>query len=221
MKFPVIIAFLVLSLSACGYLKQHERVALSQAESAGLVAVKKPHFDASFALPGTNFALYKHIILTDLDFSTTKVVKPSSISPFEVRWELTDDDRKYYQAKYSAAAQKYVIEEGGYKLVSVPAENTLLLKAKITEIAPLASKDDLKSRPNLMEVYSEGFGRMTIAFELYDSVSNKLIATTTDEHDLGRIWEKNNRVQNNFQIRLAFDFWMKNLKDELVSLSKK
>lgn len=72
-----------------------------------------------------------------------------------------------------------------------------------------------------MDVYSEGFGRMTIGFELYDSVSNKLIAVSSDDHELGTIWEKNNRVQNNIQIKLAFDYWMRNLKRELEALGKK
>jgi hypothetical protein len=221
MKSLMIITSFVVCLSACGYLQPHEKIALNQAQDTGLVAVKKPHFDASYILPNTNFGQYKKIILSDLDLSSTKIIKPSSFRPFEAPWELTDEDRSYYQSKYTAAAQKYLFENGGYSATSVPAANTLLLKARIAEIAPLASKDDFKSRPNLMDVYSEGFGRMTIVLELYDSVSNKLIATATDEHDLGRVWEKNNRVQNNFQIKLAFDFWMRNLKDELEALSKK
>lgn len=221
MKSPIVVAILMLSMTACGYMKPHEKAALHQAESAGLVSVKKPHFDVSFALPNTQFAQYKKVILSDLDFSSTKVITPSTMRPFEAPWELTDEDKKYYQSKYTASATNYLFGDKDYSLAAAPASDTLLLKTRITEIAPLASKDDLKSRPNLMDVYSEGFGRMTIVFELYDSVSNKLIAVTTDEHDLGRIWEKNNRVQNNFQIKLAFDFWMRNLKDELEALSKK
>jgi len=221
MKSLIIATLFALSLSACGYLHPHEKKALDQAQGAGLVAVKKPHFDASYVLPNTNFGQYKKIILSNLDLSSTKVIKPSSVRPFEAPWELTDEDRAYYQRKYTDAAQKYVLDNGGYSAATVPAADTLLLKGKITEIAPLASKDDFNSRPNLMDVYSRGFGRMTIALELYDSVSNKLVATATDEHELGRIWEKNNRVQNNFQIKSAFDFWMRNLKDELDALSKR
>lgn len=221
MKHLILPAFLILSLSACGYLKPHEKTAQSNAEQKGLVAVHKPHFDASYALPNTNFAQYKKIIVSDLDLSTTKIIKPTSTRSFEEPWELNDDDRKYYQAKYSTAAQTYVFDDGVYTAATTSAPDTLLLKTKIIEIAPLASKDDFKSRPNLIDVYSEGFGRMTIVFELYDSVSNKLVATSTDEHDLGTIWEKNDRVQNNIRVKLAFDFWMRNLKEELAALSKK
>ncbi|GGY66322.1 hypothetical protein GCM10011613_07810 [Cellvibrio zantedeschiae] len=221
MKSPILLAILVVSLSACGYLKSHEKATQSEALQAGLVAVPKPHFDASYAAPNTSFGKYKKIILSDLDLSKTKIFKPSSTRSFDEPWELNDEDKKYYQKKYESSAQRYLFDDGAYSVATQPAADTLLLKAKIVDISPLASKDDSKGRPNLMDVYSEGFGRMTIAFELYDSVSNKLVVTTSDEHDLGTIWEKNNRVQNNFQIKLAFDFWMRSLKEELESLSKK
>jgi len=221
MKYPVLIAALAISLSACGIVKPHEKVTQNQAQVAGLVAVHKPHFDASYALPNANLMQYKKIILSDLDLSSTKIIKPNTSRPFDEPWELNNDDRKYYQSKYVDSAKKFLFDDNEYVVATLPAADTLLLKTKITEIAPLASKDDFKGRPNLMDVYSEGFGRMTIAFELYNSVSNKLVMTVSDEHDLGNIWEKNNRVQNNFQIKLAFDFWMRNLKEELEHLAKK
>ena len=62
---------------------------------------------------------------------------------------------------------------------------------------------------------------MTVVFEIYDSISNKLVASATDEHDLGSMWEENNRAQNNLQIRLAFDFWLNNLGKELTAAVKK
>lgn len=220
MKNSLLIAVLAISVSACSFVKPHEKAAQSQAQQAGLVAVHKPQFDASFILPGVNLGQYKKIILGDVDFSSTLIRKPSSSRMLDEPWELNSGDKKYYQSKYEDSAKKYLFDSA-YAQATAAGADTLLLKTKITEIAPLASKDDSKGRPNLMDVYSEGFGRMTIVFELYDSVSNKLVAVTTDEHDLGTIWEKNNRVQNNFQVKLAFDFWLKNLKEELAATSKK
>jgi hypothetical protein len=221
MKYHILIAALTIGLSACGISKPHEKITQSQAQHAGLVAVHKSHFDASYVLPNANLGQYKKIILSDLDLSSTKIFKPSTSRPFDEPWELNNEDKKYYQAKYLDSANKSLFNDGAYAASLTPAADTLVLQTKITDIAPLASKDDFKGRPNLMDVYSEGFGRMTIAFELYDSVSHKLVMICSDEHDLGNIWEKNNRVQNNFQIKLAFDFWMKNLKEELEYSSKK
>jgi hypothetical protein len=220
MKYYLVIASLVLGLSACSFVKPHEKTTQALAQQTGLVEVHKSQFDASFILPGTNFGQYKKIILSDLDLTSTKIIKPSSPRAFEEAWELDKDDRKYYQEKYTESASRFLFDSA-YSLSDKPAADTLVLKTKITEIAPLASKDDFKSRPNLIDVYSQGFGRMTITFELYDSVSNKLVAIDSDEHDLGQIWEKNNRAQNNMQIKLAFDYWLRNLKRELETVNKK
>lgn len=221
MKRHIYIAVLVFSLSACGSIKPHEKVAQSQAQQAGLVAVHKPQFDVAFVAPNTNLSQYKKIIVSDLDLSSVKIIKPSSLHTFDEPWELNDGDKQYYQKKYADSVQKYLVSDGNFSATSASAADALVLKTKIVEIAPLASKDDSKGRPNLMDVYSEGFGRMTIVFELYDSTTNKLVALASDEHDLGNIWEKNTRVQNNIQVKLAFDFWLRNLKEELAEAVKK
>lgn len=221
MKLQIVIALFALGLSSCNIVKPHEKIAQSQAQQAGLTPVAKPHLDSTYTLPHTSFAQYKKIIVSDLDLFSVKIIQPNSRTGFDHPWELNKDDNVYYQAKYTESVKEFLFDDGNYDVAAAAGADTLLLKTKITEIAPLASKDDFKGRPNLMDVYSEGFGRMTIVFELYDSVSNKLIAIASDEHDLGNIWEKNNRVQNNVQISLAFDYWLRNLNEELVELAKK
>ena len=221
MRCKILAAMLVVSLSACGIAKPHEKIAQTQAEQAGLVAVAKPKLDTTFVLSHANLGQYKKIVLTELNLSTTKIIQPTSKIGFNTPWELNKDDIAYYQAKYTESAKEFLFDDGKYTAATAAGSDTLLLKAKITEIAPLASKDDFKGRPNIMDVYSEGFGRVTIVFELYDSTSNKLLLVTSDEHDLGRIWEKNTRVQNNIQIKLAFDFWLNYFAKELESVSKK
>jgi hypothetical protein len=221
MKFLFVLAVLCLGLCSCNIHKIHEKTAQSQAEQAGLTVISNPEFDASFLLSGADVSRYKKIILNELDFSGVKIIKPASSRSFQEPWELTEKDKAYYQRKFADSAKNYLFNKGTFTSATAPASDTFLLKTRITEIAPLASKDDFKSRPNLMDVYSEGFGRMTIVFELYDSVSNKLIALSSDEHDLGKMWEKNDRAQNNMQVRLAFDYWLKTLNDELSNLDKK
>lgn len=221
MKYQILAALFVLSLNACSITKPHEKVAQTQAQEAGLTVVAKPHLDSTYTLPHTNFAQYKKIIVSDLDLSSVKIIQPNSKTGFDHPWELNKDDNVYYQAKYAESAKEFLFDDGNYTAATSAGADTLLLKAKITEIAPLASKDDLRGRPNIMDVYSEGFGRMTIVFEVYDSTSNKLLLLTSDEHDLGIIWEKNTRVQNNIQIKLAFDFWLNFFSKELASQSKK
>ncbi len=221
MKCLSVLAVFILGLSSCNIHKIHEKAAQGQAEQAGLVAISKAEFDISFLLPGADVSQYKKIILNDLDFSGVKIIKPASSRNFQKSWNLTEDDKQYYQRKFIDSAKNYLFNQRRVSPATESASDTLILKTRITEIAPLASKDDIKSRPSLIDVYSEGFGRMTIVFELYDSVTNKLIMLSSDEHDLGKMWEKNDRAQNNMQVKLAFDYWLKNLNDELINIAKK
>lgn len=201
-----------LTLSGCGIAKPHEKAAKVEAERAGLVAVNKPRLDAVYKLPSVKLHSYKKLNIAKLDFSQVKIINPTSPPFYDQKWELNDKDRAYYQERFLVAAKRELLESNVFMASNESATDTLVLRARVLEIAPLASKDDLKSRPTLMDVYSEGFGRMTVAFDFYDSMTNKLVFALTDEHDLGRIWEKNNRVQNAMQVRLAFDYWLSAVK---------
>lgn len=215
MKQLLLIVLLSLTAGACTAIHPHEKLIQDQAVQAGLVAVVKPQFDAAFVLRTTDFSRYKKIIINDLDLSQATIIQPSSKYSFDAPWVLNEDDRRYYQTQFSESAKRSLLDSGLFVLTTTNSADTLVLKTKITEIAPRASKDDFKSRPNMMDVYSEGFGKMTIVFELYDSTTNQLVMVATDRHDLGTMWELNNKVQNNMRIRLAFDFWLSKLQKEL------
>lgn len=218
-SLSISLMLLALGLSACS-MKPYEKTAQLQAQQAGLVAVAKPQLDATYVAPGVKLATYKKLDIAKLDFSLVKIIDPHVSTYNDQKWELNDSDRAYYQEKYETAAKHSLLESGRFTAAGEPAADTLVLRAKILEIAPLGPKDDLKSRPTLMDVYSEGFGRMTVAFEFYDAKTNQLVFAATDEHDLGRMWEKNTRVQNNMQVRLAFDYWLSALQKQLDVLSK-
>ncbi len=221
MKHQLLIAFVVLSLSACSTLQPHEKAADTQAKQAGLVDVKNSNLDVSYALPAANIGQYKKVILNDLDLSIVKVIRSSASNVHDTPWELNDSDKAFYQQKYREAAEEYLFNRGELAAANTPARNTLVLKMKIVEIAPLGSKDDFKGRPNRVDVYTQGFGRMTAVFELYDSTSNQLLALASDEQELGSLWEKNDRVQANMRIHLAFEYWLKKLSEEMSVWSKK
>lgn len=221
MKLQFLIVLLALGLSSCSTLQPHEKVTDSQAKQAGLVEVKKSRFDASYVLPAANLSQYKKVILNDLDLSNVKITRSAVQRIHETPWELNDGDRAFFQEKYLAAANDYVFKSGALSVARAPASDTLVLKMKIVDIAPLGSKDDFKGRPNMIDVYTQGFGRMTAVFELYDSTTNKLMVIASDEQELGHLWEKNDRVQANIRVKLGFEYWLKNLNDEISVWAKK
>lgn len=215
MKQPLAVVLLALCLSACSGLPPYQQAAAMQAQHAGLMDVKKSHFDVSYVLPDANLSQYKKIIRSDLDLSGVKITRTHSHAMDTTPWELNDKDKVFFQEQYTAAVATYLEDTGAVEIVSFPARDTLILQAKIIEIAPLGSKDDAQGRPSAVDVYTQGFGRMTLVFELYDSTTHKLLAMASDEQELGYLWEKNNRVQANVRIKLAFDAWLKKLSKEM------
>lgn len=217
----VLIAFSVSVIGACSITKPHEKEAALKASQAGLSEVESSRFDGTFVAPNAKFSQYKKLLVEQLDLSDVKIRKQSTDKINDTPWELSDADRRYYQERYTEALMSNLIADGRFATSLQAGSDVLLVKAKILEIAPLASKDDQQGRPTMMKVYSEGMGTMTLELTLVDSASGDLLAIITDRRDLGRIWEENNRVTNNIQIRLAFNQWLRTLRTELDRLSVK
>lgn len=216
----VLLALAASLVAGCSMTKKHEKDAQIKADKAGLTAVEKTRFDGTFIAPGAEFSQYKKLFVEQLNLSEVKIRQQSSNNlATDTPWELNDADRRFYQEKYTEALLNNLIADGTYATAMQAGSDVLTVSAKVLEIAPLGSKDDMKGRPTNVKVYSEGMGTMTLEISLYDSVSGKPLAIITDQRDLGRMWEENNRATNNVQVRLAFNQWLSNLRKELDKAS--
>lgn len=215
-----LVALAVGAIAGCSFTKPHEKDAQLKADKSGLTVVEKSRFDGTFIAKGAEFSQYKKLLVEQLDLSDVKIRKQSSSNMMnDTPWELNDADRRYYSERYTEALMNNLIADGTYTTAMQAGADVLTVSAKVVEIAPLGSKDDMKGRPTNVKVYSEGMGTMTLEISLYDSVSGKPLAIITDQRDLGRIWEENNRVTNNVQVRMAFNQWLRNLRTELDKAS--
>lgn len=216
----VLLLLAVTLVAGCSMTKKHEKDAQIKADKAGLTAVEKTHFDGTFIASGAQFSQYEKLIVEQLDMSDVKIRKQSSNNlANNTPWVLNDADRRYYSERYTEALMNNLIVDGTYTTAMQAGLDVLTVSAKVLEIAPLGSKDDMRGRPTGAKVYSEGMGTMTLEISLYDSVSGKPLAIITDQRDLGRIWEENNRATNNVQVRQAFNQWLRNLRKELDKVS--
>ena len=216
----VLLAIATSFVAGCAGTKKHEKEAQIKADKAGLTVVEKSRFDGTFIAPGAQFSHYKKLFVEQLNLSEVKIRKQSSVNLVnDTPWELNDADRRYYQERYTEALMNNLIADGTYATAMQAGSDVLTVSAKVLEIAPLGTKDDMKGRPTNVKVYSEGMGTMTLEISLYDSLSGKPLAIITDQRDLGRVWEENNRVTNNIQVRLAFNQWLRNLRTELDKAS--
>lgn len=208
-----------LLVSGCAAPKKHERNAMMKADAEGLSVIDSANFDGTFVAPNVDFSQYRRLLVEQLNVDDVVIRKPTALSPSQnTPWELNDNDKRYYQERYTEALMNNLIQDGAYSTAVEAGQDVIRVQANIIEIAPLASKDDFQGRPTRMQVYSEGMGTMTLELSLYDSVTGKVLAIITDKRDLGKIWEVNSRVTNNIQVRVAFNAWLKKLRLELDRL---
>jgi hypothetical protein len=106
------------------------------------------------------------------------------------------------------------LEKGGYELVSERAEDVLLLKPAIINLDVVAPDTMDANRGNS---YSETTGEMTLYLELYDSVTDDLIAKALDrkiDRQTGYFqWQ--NRVTNRAAANRILQVWANVLKEGL------
>ncbi len=216
---PSLVLLVAMTLLAGCSTAKHKVAAQEKASQQGLAALAAPRFDGTFVAPNVDFSQYRQLLVEPLDLDEVEIIQPNSRDFTKATpWTLKPNDKAYYQERYTEALIKNLVSDGTYKTNTQPAADTLLLRSRILQIAPLASKDDADGRPGLMKVYSEGMGTMTLEMSLYDSLTGKAVAIITDKRQLGRIWEENNRMTNNIQVRLAFDGWLRKLRSELDGL---
>jgi hypothetical protein len=207
-------------LVGCSMQKSHEKAAQEKAAGQGLSAIDNAQFDGTFVAPGVSFSQYRRIQIEPLNMNNVEILRSSSRpGTLDTPWVLNDADKEFYQLRYLDSINRYLLSDNRFVTTPDVAEDVLLLQSRITQIAPLASKDDSVGRPGLVKSYSEGMGTMTLEMTLYDASSGKAIAIITDRRDLGSLWGENNRATNAVQVRNAFNAWLKRLRTELDVLA--
>lgn len=175
------------------------------------------HVDGTMVVPGTDFGRYKKIIVTALDVDNAEVVIPDLKTP----WRLSDHDKGFFKEQYTQAAVINLIADGAYETSLDPGADVLLLRSRIIRIAAPTPNDIGGGRSADVQTYYRDSGIVTITMELYDSSTQKLLGMITDSRDVGRIWDENNFASSSLQINQAFDHWLKSLRTELDTLSRR
>lgn len=205
---------LSLAVGSSALEKKHDKALAAEAVPLGFAKTKNRFLDSVYLKPGVNFSDYQQLQFAELDTTNITVREPSSPNDFDEPWILTDKDKVYLQEKYLESFNKELIKTDRFKAAGGSGK-TLLIKTTLQELAPSAVKDDSRSRPTIMNIYTEGAGTMTMRMEIYDAQTNTLVGLVADESDLGNRWEKNDRMNNKRQLSLGFARWADSLGDAL------
>lgn len=218
-RFSKIIGLLaLLGVVSCSSQSEQPQQKSAAPEAAATAEQRNPaEMDGIFVAPSADFSRYKKIIITELGLDDIDIQMPPNWNA-ATPWIVGEKEKQFFRTEYTQAAVVNLIADGTYATALSPADDVLLLKAKVTRIAPMLSPDGSRNRAM---AYEQNSGAMTLTLELYDSVSQKLVGTIIDTRSLGRIWDDNSRASTSLQVRRAFAAWLKNLRIELDQLSNR
>lgn len=206
-----LITLLLSVTSICAFAQQDT----PQATIEGLKLVEDTRLATVYAEPGADFSHYNRINLDDTyvsfkknwqrDANRSQTNSISSTDMDKIKIELSGMFREVFTE---------VLEEGGYELVTERADDVLLIKPAIINL-DINSPDTLSA--NGSRSYSESAGEMTLYLELYDSVTEDLIAKAMDrqkDRKTGYIqWQ--NSVTNRAAADRILKVWANVLKEGL------
>jgi len=189
----------------------------------GLELVKDSKLSLVYAEPGVDLSHYNRINLADTYVSFRKNWQTDKTGATQNGVSGSDMDRiKIELSDMFREVFSEVLEDGGYELVTERAEDVLLLKPAIIKL-DVNAPDSMTA--NGSHSYTESAGEMTLYLELYDSVTDDLIAKALDrqkDRQTGYIqWQSG--VTNRAAATRILKVWanvLKNGLDEARAINK-
>ena len=148
----------------------------------GLVRSKDAKADLVYLLPGVDFSGYDQVIILEpyIAFKKNWLNAVNSNRPFNDRISNRDMENIIEKGKdmFNDTFRK-TLEKGGYPVVSTVDSNVLVLRPAIINLE-IAAPDPNGIAGTWTKTYTDGAGEATLFLELYDSVSNALLARIYD-----------------------------------------
>ncbi len=187
----------------------------------GLVQVKaKGPTDYAYILPGLDLKHYKKVKLLAPQISFRKNYL-SDINRQPNMNRVTSEDLATMIATGKGLFTEVFTEslkKGGIRLTNETGEDVLLVKAYITEL-DIYAPDPNKQNFGWVKIYTETAGRATLTIELYDSVSEQILARAIDtKRYIGDTvgWQRpRNHYTNINDARQALSSWANQLTERL------
>ncbi len=206
---PLTSAAIILStILTAGCAVQGQQPAATQ---DGLKLVSSTETSTLYEKPDVDFSTYKAVMLADTRVAFKKFWRSDRTvhaSPMAIR------TTKENLAKYMNEELQKTLTAAGYKVVTEPANDVLLIQPAIVNL-DIEAIDDLKASVSL--TYSQTPGEMTVSLRLFDSVTNDLLSSYVDTEsgqDYNIMFEQN-AVTNAQGAKVAIDKWAGALLSQL------
>ena len=215
MKFGIFIKFMILFFMVVTGHQAVAEEAVPETTVEGLQLIRDSNLALVYAEPGIDLGQYSKIYLDDAYIAFKKNWQRDQNRHHPLK--VTAEDMARMKAELSSLFREVfssTLEEGGYELVTERGEDVLLIRPAIINLDVVAP-DTMDA--NRGSSYSESTGEMTLYLELYDSVTDDLIAKAMDrktDRQTGYFqWQT--RVTNRAAANRILQVWANVLKEGL------
>ena len=185
----------------------------------GLVRQPNSRLDAVFLRPGVSVSSYTTIMLAPADVQFAENWDPNRAGRNSARRVNAADILAIKQNLSTMVGEIFTNElnSGGYKIVTEPGPDTLLVVPAIVNLFITAPDTASAGRSR---TYTANSGQMTLVLEVRDSVTGEVLARVVDGRS-GRtsgFMTVTNRVTNTADARRAIQIWASALRNGLDTL---
>ena len=210
---PFRLVILVTLLSLCSYSIAQENTTNSTID--GLELIDDTRLALVYAQPEANLGQYNKIYLDDAYIAFKKNWQRNQNR--SQAHKVSSDDISRIKSELSSLFREVfskTLIEGGYELVTERDNDVLLVKPAIINLDITAPDTNSANRT---QSFSETAGEMTLYLELYDSVTDDLIAKALDRQMDRRtgFFQWQNHVSNRAAANRILQVWANVLKEGL------
>lgn len=177
-------------------------------EDLGYAKVEYKRYHIGYLKVENDFSKYDSVYITDIVTADADVKQPhqGSSAYRNKDWEFDEEKQQRVQEMYANSFERELAELENLDLVDEVGPNTLILSAKVSEIAPASSYDPM-SVPGRSRVFTDTSGSAKIDAVLIDAASGEVVGFVSSAKSLGHHWVNNNSVSNSANTQRAFNSW--------------
>jgi hypothetical protein len=220
---PLVAALLFLALFLSGLPDAHAKKKLPETTDDGLVLVEHTKLRAVYMKPGATLTQYDRVALLEcfVEFKKgwEREYNENEIGAGQMLTQKDLDEIKQRLANEFKVVFTKELTDKGYPIVDEGAKDVLVVRPAIINLE-VTAPDTMQ--PGMEVTFVASTGQMTLYMELYDSVSNELLARVIDPEaaqDMGGFAVSANRVTNKADADRILRRWADILASHLGSVA--
>lgn len=140
--------------------------------------------EPTWVKPDTNFSQYSKFLVTPLDVSDVKLVRPPWAEDDPKDWSIEDEDLQLLQDIYRDVMKSVLEADGGYPVVHAAGEDVIQVEVELLSIMPYIRPGKRETTQGQTYV-TLGSGEVSAKIELRSSESRELLLLLEGEKTVG------------------------------------